>query len=172
MLSRAEPGCASLLRHLKVERQRGKRGIFFFDTRFDSVGIEKKLRCCFHESHKATEMIPSVRLFIPTTVAEICQWSQMVPCSFVPVQSSMTAPHCPCAVIHDCAPCGSSPLLEASKGEEPHTCSIVPVQSSMTAPMSHKVTIWLPKEYKRAAWLGSPQLLVDSQHSNISHTEQ
>ena len=26
------------------------------------------------------------------------------------------------------------------------------------------------KEYKRAAWLGSPQLLVDSQHSNISHT--
>ena len=38
----------------------------------------------------------------------------------------------------------------------------------MTAPMSHKVTIWLPKEYKRAAWLGSPQLLVDSQHSNIS----
>ena len=101
MLSRAEPGCASLLRHLKVERQRGKRGIFFFDTRFDSVGIEKKLRCCFHESHKATEMIPSVRLFIPTIVAEICQWSQMVPCSFVPVQSSMTAPHCPCAVIHD-----------------------------------------------------------------------
>ena len=72
-------------------------------------------------------------------------------CSFVPVQSSMTAPHCPCAVIHDCAPCGSSPLLEASKGEEPHTCSIVPVQSSMTAPMSQKVTIWLPKEYKRGA---------------------
>ena len=30
--------------------------------------------------------------------------------------------------------CGSSPLLEASKGEEPHTYSIVPVQSSMTAP--------------------------------------
>ena len=53
-------------------------------------------------------------------------------CSFVPVQSSMTAPHCPCAVIHDCAPCGSSPLLEASKGEEPHTCSIVPL-----APCSH-----------------------------------
>ena len=97
--SRAEPGCASLLRHLKVERQRGKRGIFFFDTRFDSVGIEKKLRCCFHESHKATEMIPSVRLFIPTIVAEICQWSQMVPCSFVPVQSSMTALHCP----HGCS---------------------------------------------------------------------
>ena len=79
------------------------------------------------------------------------------------------------AVMDDCTGtkeqlCGSSPLLEASKGEEPHTCSIVPVQSSMTAPMSHKVTIWLPKEYKRAAWLGSPQLLVDSQHSNISHT--
>ena len=89
-------------------------------------------------------------------------------CSFVPVQSSMTAAHCPCAVIHDCAPCGSSPLLEASKGEEPHTCSIVPVQSSMTAPMSQKVTIWLPKEYKRGAWLGSSQLLVDWQEDNTS----
>ena len=67
------------------------RGGYFFDTRFDSVDIEKKLRCCFHESHKATEMIPSVRLFIPTTVAEICQWDLMAPCSFVPVQSWMTA---------------------------------------------------------------------------------
>ena len=80
------------------------------------------------------------------------------------------------AVMDDCTGakeqlCGSSPLLEASKGEEPHTCSIVPigpVQSSMTAPMSHKVTIWLPKEYKRAAWLGSPQLLVDWQEDNTS----
>ena len=91
-------------------------------------------------------------------------------------QSWMTAQGQWGAVMDDCTGtkeqlCGSSPLLEASKGEEPHTCSIVPigpVQSSMTAPMSHKVTIWLPKEYKRAAWLGSPQLLVDWQEDNTS----
>ena len=43
------------------------------------------------------------------------------------------------AVMDDCTGtkeqlCGSSPLLEASKGEEPHNCSFVPVQSSETAP--------------------------------------
>ena len=105
--------------------------------------------------------------------APLSPW--LLQCPLSDTLSWMTAQGQWGAVMDDCTGtkeqlCGSSPLLEASKGEEPHTCSIVPVQSSMTAPMSHKVTIWLPKEYKRAAWLGSPQLLVDSQHSNISHT--
>ena len=122
---------------------------------------KEAVRCCLLASQQATEVIPARQPFYTLLGAKLSlcetwaqswmtargQWSRYVApplwklpakgeephnCSFVPVQSSMTAPHCPCAVIHDCAPCGSSPLLEASKGEEPHTCSIVPL-----APCSH-----------------------------------
>ena len=121
--------------------------------------MKMKMRCLSVESQQATEVIPARQPFYTLLGAKL---SLCVTFSWG-------------AVSDDCTGtkeqlCGSSPLLEASKGEEPHTYSIVPVQSSTTAPMSHKVTIWLPKEYKGAAWLGSPQLLVDSQHSNISHT--
>ena len=91
-------------------------------------------------------------------------------------QSWMTAQGQWGAVMDDCTGtkeqlCGSSPFAGSfQRGGAIYLlhCSIGSVQSSMTAPMSHKVTIWLPKEYKRAAWLGSPQLLVDWQEDNTS----
>ena len=121
--------------------------------------MKMKMRCLSVESQQATEVIPARQLFYTLLGAKLSlcetlaqswmtargQWSRYVApplCWKLPKgRSHITAPLSLC----------SHPRLRPMK-------------------MSHKVTIWLPKEYKRAAWLGSPQLLVDSQHSNISHT--
>ena len=121
--------------------------------------MKMKMRCLSVESQQATEVIPARQLFYTLLGAKLSlcetwaqswmtargQWSRYLapPLWKLPAKgrSHITAPLSLC----------SHPRLRPMK-------------------MSHKVTIWLPKEYKRAAWLGSPQLLVDSQHSNISHT--